>query len=514
MLKRFDFEYFMTIIVSMKKISAIFKHHSSFDLTVGKPLTKILLFMLPMLIGVIFQQMYSIVDTAIVGRSLGATALKGVSFTASICMLILGFTNGLTHGFSVIVSQRFGAHDDDGIRHAFAKGITMTVVLTAVLTVVAEFAAEPLLRALNTDEEVLPYSLSYLRVIFAGMLLGSLYNQFAATLRAIGDSFMPLMFLILSGFMNAGMDSLFIMVFDMGVWSAALATVIANGISALLTFIYLWIKYPRLRFGLCHLKPDFKQYANHLKLGVPLGLQSSIISIGMLFSQSALNTMTVTAQTAYAAASKIDGLATSMLNTCGNAAATFVGQNYGARRYDRIKTGIYRMLAFFACVSALLALFALTLYRPLVGIFIPAADQTREMFDYALTYLLCNSCCYFFLGTLCITRSSIQGMGRGTLALFAAAIEVAMRVSAAVIAINSGEFTVVCMNNAMSWVAANCMVVPAFLIILRKYTPLTGKCAAFIKLPNPSAPPRLPNPNMWSRRKTREYAPKYAVRYR
>lgn len=467
------------------------KHHraAAIDLTTGKPLSRILLFMLPMIIGNIIQQLYSLVDTIIVGQALGSDALAGVGSTGAASMLILGLVGGLATGFSVIVSQRCGAKDEEGMRRSFAVGITLMVAIVSALTVIALFVAKPMLTAMHTKEEFMPYAYDYIIVIFGGMLISAFNNLFGSILRAIGDSKIPLFLLIISCFINGGLDCLFVMGLDMGVTGAAIATLIASASSAILTFVYLWVRYPVLRIKLRHFRPDFKLYGHHLKLGLPMSLQMSVISIGMIFCQSALNTLSPTAVTAYVAACRIDGLATSILNSFGGGMAMYVGQNYGAKKYDRIKVGVARITVFAVCLALSITIFELSMYRPLIKLFISKSDQSEELFEYALKFLLLNSSFYITLGTLCITRGALQGMGRGTIALASGAAEVVMRVVISLIAMHFSSFLIVCLCNCMSWVAANAVLVPAFFLVLRKYTPVFGSVPQYAKLPNPSEIP-------------------------
>ncbi len=445
------------------------------DLTVGSPLKRILIFMLPMILGNFVQQLYSLVDSVIVGQAIGADALTGVGSTGSFSFMVLGFVSGLAQGFSVLISQRRGANDDDGMRKSFATGIVLMTAIVAVLTVAALFATKPMLVAMNTQEAFLPYAVEYITVIFGGMLLSGLSNLFGATLRAIGDSRVPLYLLIISCFLNAGMDCLFVMALGMGVQGAAIATVLANGITAVLTFIYLWWRYPVLRFKPSHFKPNARNYGVHLRLGIPMALQMSIISIGMIFGQIALNTMEKTAVTAYVAATKIDGIATSIINNSAAAVSVFVGQNYGAKRYDRIKTGVKQFILFSLCLCAGMCGIVLALHRPLVMLFISRADRTEKLFSYAFKYLVFNASFYVLLSTLCISRSSLQGMGRGTLTLFSAAAEVGIRVAVSMLAIRFASFDIVCLLNCSSWMIANCFLIPSFLVVLNKYIKLFRK---------------------------------------
>ena len=468
------------------------------DLTQGYPLKSILLFTLPIILGNFVQQLYSLVDSVIVGQALGAAALTGVGATGSFSFLILGFVSGLAGGFSVIISQRRGANDEEGMKASFATGITLTFVIVSVLTLVALLVTRPMLTAMHSKPEFFQYSFDYITVIFGGMLLSAFSNLFGSTLRAIGDSKVPLYFLIASCFLNAGMDCLFVIAFGMGVRGAALATVLANGLTAGATFVYLWIRYPALRFKSKHFKPNLKGYGVHLRLGFPMALQMSIISIGMIFGQTALNTMEPTAVTAYVAATKIDGIATSIINNSATALSMFVGQNYGAKRYDRIKLGFKQFTLFVAGVAVVLGGIVLALNRPLVMMFISRADRSDKLFDYAFRYALFNGGFYILLCTLCMARSSLQGMGRGTISLFSAAMEVSMRVAVSLIAMHYTNYTVVCLNNCTAWLGANIVLVPAFFIVLKKYIPIFGKskiCAETpetpqcdISISEPSAP--------------------------
>lgn len=450
-------------------------HKAAMDLTVGSPIKRLVLFMIPMVIGNFVQQLYSVVDTAVVGQTLGGAALSGVGSTGSLSFMILGFVSGLATGFSVLISQRRGAGDEEGMKKALATSVVLLLVLISALTAVALFTARPLLTVMNTKPEFMQFAVDYITVIFAGMLFSGFSNLFMCTLRAIGDSRVPLYFVALACVLNAGMDCLFIMACNMGVKGAALATVLANVITAAATFVYMWVRYPELRFGVRHFKPDLRAYGTHLKLGVPMAFQMSIISIGMLFGQSALNTMEDIAVTAYVAATRIDSISTAVLASFGGAVSMFVGQNFGAKKFDRIKQSSKQFSVFAIALSLALAAIVLGLNRPLVMLFIPAAERTEKLFDYAFKYLLLNAGFYFLLAVLQMSRSSLQGMGRGVLPLISAAAEVVSRVVISFIAIRYNSFVIVCLLNSLSWAGADLCLVPSFIIVLAKYVPMFGR---------------------------------------
>lgn len=449
------------------------KNRLSMDLTKGKPIKMIMLFMLPLLIGNIFQQLYSMADTIIVGRTLGSAALSGVGSTGALSFLILGFAQGLSSGFAVITSQRYGANDTDGVRRSIATSITLTLAINAVLTIIATSCALPLLKLMNTKAEFIDYAYQYIFVIFAGMLLNAFYNQFAQSLRAIGDSTAPLIFLIIACLVNIGLDFALIVGAKMGVRGAAVATLASQGFSALLTFIYMQVKYKALRLSLKDFKIDIKLWGVHIKLGLPMALQFSIISIGMIMNQTALNNLAPSMVTAYVAATKIDNIACAVIMTTGTAVGTFVGQNYGAEKYDRIKTGVRQSLIVSTAISIVLGVLLITLSTPFTKLFIDVKDQTPELFAHAKTYLIYNGAFYWLLGALAIYRSALQGMGHGLIILIAAAVEVVMRVSFALISIYAVKnvdmaFIFVCCANMMSWFGSDIILMPDYFLTLKK----------------------------------------------
>lgn len=234
-----------------------------------------------------------------------------------------------------------------------------------------------------------------------------------------------------------------------------------------------------------------RQYVLHLRLGLPMALQFSVISIGMIFSQTALNTMEPIAVTAYVAASKVDGIACSIINSTGAAAATYVGQNYGAKQYRRIKKGVGDLLILSFTASIALGVLVIGLYKPLTMMFLDKAAQSQELFSYALQYLAFNGGFYVLLACLVVCRSAIQGMGRGAVTLIAAAAEVAMRVGMAILAMNLQEYMIVCMCNCAAWLGSDIILLPSFLMILKKYVRLGKTRAKHIRMPNPSTVPMM-----------------------
>ena len=310
------------------------------DMTKGSPIKLIIQFMIPMCLGNIFQQFYNIADSIIAGQFLGVDALAAIGSTGSLIFLVTGWLNGLTSGFSVWVAQWFGARKTDRMRHFIAMSIYICVAFVVVMTVGLLAANEPILRLMNAPENLLDDISSYMVIIYAGLVVTCAYNALAAVLRALGDSKSPLYFLIVSAVINVVLDIAFIVIFHMGVEGCAYATVIAQGISALLCLVYIIKKFPVLRLK----KEDFRFSVNTVKkllgLGIPMGLQFSITAIGTIIVQGAINVYGAVYMAGFSAAGKIQNIICTVFVAFGATIATYVGQNRGAGKMDRVKQGV------------------------------------------------------------------------------------------------------------------------------------------------------------------------------
>ena len=280
------------------------------DLTSGKPLKQIMKFALPIFIGNVFQQLYSMVDTIIVGNTLGEAALAGVGATSAISFLVIGFVQGMTAGFSVKTSQYFGSRDEYNVKRSVATSFMLCAVLTVILTLISVFTTMPLLKLMKTPDEVIQYSYDYIVIIYAGLFATVFYNMVSSILRALGDSKVPLLFLIMASVINVGVDLLFIVVFKMGVAGAGWATVLSQLLSAIACLIYMFKKYDILKIKKEHFKTSWRFCYQHLAIGLPMALQYSIIAIGIMVQQSAVNVLGTRYVSAYTAATKIDTLVT------------------------------------------------------------------------------------------------------------------------------------------------------------------------------------------------------------
>lgn len=446
------------------------------DLTKGNPFKLILLFTLPVLVGCIFQQLYSMVDTIIVGKTVNTAAFTGVGLTGPISFLILGFVNGLTSGFAVRVAQRFGAGDETGVRRAAAMSFLLCVLMTVLLTAIAVPLTAPLLRLMNTPEEYFDYAYYYLSTIFWGMGATVFYNILAGVLRALGDSKTPLFFLILAAVLNIALDFAFIVGFRMHYCGAALATVGSQLLSGAACLVYMLKRYPMLRLKREDWKWDWRLAGGHIAIGLPMALQFSITAIGCMVQQTALNGLNDSlpgAVTAYAAASKIDALATQSFAALGTAMATYAGQNYGAGDFARIRKGVLVGMIYMLVSAVIGIVVCVGLAEPLMRLFLTTDGSTdagvgfAEMLAYGRQYLLFQSLCYVFLGTIFVYRNTLQGIGQSTVAMFAGVTEVAGRVTASLVFVHFWGFTGICLSNSSAWMAADIFLVITYYIIMR-----------------------------------------------
>ena len=446
------------------------------DLTKGNPFKLILLFALPVFIGCVFQQLYNMADTVIVGKTVNTAAFTGVGLTGPISFLILGFVNGLTSGFSVRVAQRFGAGDEKGVRVAAAMSFMLCVIITALLTAIAVPLTAPLLRLMDTPAEYFDYAYSYLSTIFWGMGATVFYNILAGVLRALGDSKTPLVFLIVAAVLNIALDFAFIVGFKMHYCGAALATIVSQLLSGAACLVYMLKGDPILRLKREDWKWNWRLAGGHIAIGLPMALQFSITAIGCMVQQTALNGLNDSlpgAVTAYAAASKIDALATQTFAALGTAMATYAGQNYGAGDYTRIRKGVFVGMIYTLASAALGIVVCVGLAEPLMYLFLTTDGNTDagvgfgQMLAYGKQYLLFQSLCYVLLGTIFVYRNTLQGIGKSTVSMFAGVTEVAGRVIASLLFVSLWGFTGICLSNSTAWLAADLFLVITYFVVMR-----------------------------------------------
>ena len=395
-------------------------------LTEGTPWKQILLFSIPIFWGNIFQLLYSLVDTKIVGSTLGTEALAAVGSVSTLHTLMTGFLNGLTLGFSLITAMCFGADNMKRLKKSFAMTIGLGVLTTTVLVVALMFVLQPLLHLLNVPEEQFAMSYAYISVLIVGLFATVLYNLCANTLRAIGDSLTPLLFLILATVSNIGLDYLFILEFHMGVQGAAYATVLAQLISVVLCFVRIFRKFPILHLQKSDFRPEKGLIVEMYKSGLSMGLMSCLVSIGTIMLQSAINTFGTTVIVAHTAARKVFEIMSLPMSVLGSAMATYCGQNYGAKRFDRIRQGIRASLLIAAIWSVAVFIICHTVEGALIRFVASTTDA--EVIYWGSMYLKVDMSFIIVCGVIVILRNSMQGFGDRVIPVFSSCIELAGKI--------------------------------------------------------------------------------------
>lgn len=422
------------------------------DMTVGNPTKLILSFAIPMLIGNIFQQLYNMVDTMIVGRFVGVTALAGVGSTGSMNFLVLGFMIGITSGFSIVISQYFGAGDEEKLRKSVAMSTYLSLFITLIVTTLSLLFTRPLLELMQTPSDIIGYAYSYISIIFGGIVVALLFNLLSAILRALGDSKTPLYFLVIASVINIILDLVFIINFSMGVAGAAFATVISQGVSCILCFFYIKKKCVILKMQRSDWVLDIPLCKQLLRLGLPNAFQCSITAVGVMVLQSTINGLGSTIVAAYTAASKVEQLAMQPSMTIGLAMGTYAAQNLGAGKYERIRLGVRKsiMISFIICIGG--GLFVSLFGSTLTTLFV-SSDQ-QEVILASQHYLNTVSLFFFVLGLLFIYRSTLQGLGNAIIPFWSGVIELVMRVGVALILSQMIGFTGICLAGPFAWTGA------------------------------------------------------------
>ena len=436
------------------------------DMMIGNPMKIILLFSIPVLLGNLFQQFYNMVDTMIVGQYLGEDALAAVGSTGCIMFLVLGFANGIAQGFGVMVSHAFGAKDFKRLQHYVALSLMLTAIVSAVLSVITVIGSRQLLLWLNTPENIVGLADSYIRVIFGGILCTMAYNVASGILRGIGDSKTPLYFLIFSSALNIVLDIFLIVVVKMGTAGAAYATVISQGVAAVLCFIVMFRKHDILRTSREDYFWDNQGILRMLSIGIPMALNYSITAIGTMILQSAVNVFGSSTVAAFTAASKVSSIATQTFPTLGTAMATYCGQNLGAGKYKRIYQGMRQ--AFYLCfvAAAIAALICCCAGPFMLKWFI--SNPSTETMSAAMQYLYAISGFMIPLGWIFIYRNGLQGLDHGFIPMLSGVVELVSRFAVIAVAAKPCGYLGVCFADPAAWLVTGIMLLIAYLVWKRQ----------------------------------------------
>lgn len=446
------------------------------DMTRGKPLKLIIAFALPMLLGNAFQQLYSLVDTAVVGKVLGMEALAAVGAAGWLDWMVLGCLIGLTTGFSIVVSQRFGAGDIPGLRRAIAMACGLAVASAVILLALSLSLGPKALVWMNTPPEALPLSVAYVTVIFAGLPVSMAYNLFSAILRALGNSRTPLVAMIISSIVNVVLDLVFVAGLHWGVRGAAGATVIGQGCAALFCLMSL-AKIDFIRPHRADWRPHMPTIRELLRLSLPVAGQNTVVSIGGLVLQAIANGFGVAFVAGFSAAAKIQGLLEMTGISLGSAMATYAGQNLGARAHGRIREGVRQALLVTIAMAVIWGTVGVLFGRQLTLLFISAdAAAVDDVIASSMLYLRTSCATLTFLFALFILRSTLQGMGDAVFPILSAFGQVAMRIGMGLLLPRFLGGWGVCIADASAWVSAAIMLYFAYRARINRLDP-EGRCA-------------------------------------
>ena len=436
------------------------------DMTSGNPLRLIIGFAIPMFLGMLFQQFYSMVDTVIVGKFLGVGPLAGVGSTSSLNFLVIGFCTGVCNGFAIPVSQMFGAKRDSELRRFVANSAWLCVIFSVVITTAIVACCRPLLTLMHTPEDIFEYAYVYIVIIFLGIPTTFLYNVTAAIIRSLGDSRSPVVFLAIASGINIVLDIVFIVAFHMGVAGPALATVISQGISGLLSLFYMKKKFEILRIS----KEEWKMRGSYMKtlcyMGIPMGLQYSVTAIGTLVIQAAINgfgSMTVAGVTA---AQRINAFISCPIEAIGATMAPYSGQNMGAGKLDRVGKGLRDASLLGFVISAVLFVFVLLTGKQLSLLFLDTADA--QVVAYSYQFLVFTAAGYCLLVLVNTVRFTIQGMGFSVFAITSGVLEMIARSLAGLVVVPLIGYTGICLAHPMAWIFADAFLIPAFFYCKKK----------------------------------------------
>ncbi|MBR2068465.1 MAG: MATE family efflux transporter [Candidatus Gastranaerophilales bacterium] len=439
---------------------------STKDLTKDNPLKLILAFMLPIFAGNLFQLLYNFTDAVIVGRALGVEALGAVGVTTPLIFMVISFVFATTQGFSVVLAQKFGAEQFDLVKKSYASSILLSGILAVFITLLILPNTVLFLKFLNTPSEILDMANSYLSIIFGGLFATIFYNMLSNTIRALGDSKTPLYFLILSSVLNIVLDLLFVVKLNFSVAGAAWATVVSQIISGVLCLILMCLKFPVLKLNLNDWKLDWKFLYEHIRIGIPMGIQISILSMGKIILQYVLNGFGTNAIAAFTTGMRVDQIFYQIYLALGITMANYTAQNHGAGKISRIKKGaeismrLVLLITIFSVV--VLGFFA----DEIASLFMETSNQ--EVVELAALYLHIIMIFLFFLGTLLVFRNILQGIGEVGAPLLSGVVELIVRGGAAIFLGYYFNYTGICFATPLAWLAGALVLFGGYKLSLKR----------------------------------------------
>lgn len=436
------------------------------DMTVGNPAKLILFFTLPLLAGNIFQQLYGFVDTLIVGRFLGVEALAAVGCTGCLMFLLVGCIIGLTAGLTIITGQRFGAKDYEGVRRSAAACVEITMVMSAITAFIGAYFAREILVIMDTPPEILENAIDFITIVVGGSPVFALFIVGANLVRALGDSRHPTMFLAASLTINIILEPVFLLVLERGIPGAGEAMILSQALGALIAWSYIWhsVDVLRIQRGDWRLSWDFLW--QHIRVGIPMAFQTSIIAIGAVILQIALNGLGPVAVASYSAAQKVETIAMMPMMSFGIAMAAYTAQNYGAKKLARIKKGVNQCIMMSGTFSILVGIFNIFCGSYLMQLFV--GDAEPQVIEYGQIYLTTTGCAYWILALLFIYRNTLQALGKSFVPTFAGVMELVMRAFVAIGLVDSLGFWGATLASPAAWLGSCVPLSIAYYYTLRK----------------------------------------------
>ena len=438
------------------------------NMTEGKPLPLIVSFALPLMMGNVFQQLYTVVDTMVVGKALGVSALAALGAADWLNWLMLGIIQGLTQGFAILMAKEFGARQYGSLRQVVGNSTVLAAISSVVFLAVGMWYARPVLELMDTPAEVMDGALLYLRIMYLGIPIVMAYNLLACILRSLGDGQTPLNAMIVASFTNIALDLLFVLVFRWGIAGAAIATLIAQFVSSLYCLWYIR-KLDILALSRSDFRIQLPLAKQLLILGTPMAFQNALIAIGGLFVQRVVNALGVIFMAGFTATNKLFGILEIAATSYGYAMITYVGQNLGARKPDRIRKGMSAAVIVAVLTSLVISAVMLIFGKAILSLFISGTpEEVAETLRVAYYYLSLMSICLPVLYVLHVTRSAIQGMGNTVMPMVSGIAELAVRmVCAVVMPMLLGDMGIL-YSEVLAWVGAVCVLIPSYLVCIKK----------------------------------------------
>lgn len=426
----------------------------------------IFLYTIPLLLGNFFQQFYSFIDTLIVGKTISVNALASVGATGGLTALVIGFAQGITSGLAILTARKYGAGDMKGVSKSFASGIIISLAITVIFTLIAVLIAYPLLVIMQTPKELIHDSFIFLEIIFAGIFSFVGFDFLGNTMRALGDTRVPLFFLIISTVLNIVLELVFILVFHLGVAGAGLATVTAQTITFVVLYFYIRKKIPYLILSRSDFKIDKAEIKELLGISMPMGFQSSIIAIGSIILQFMLNTLGADAVAAYTVAGRIEQIATLPAMSFGISLVNYTAQNLGAKKFKRILRGVKEGAILSIGSSAIIGIL-LVFFGESISTLFMNGNQPKILHLIQIYYYF-NGTMYFVLSILFIVRYTLQGLGNQKAPTIAGIAELLMRVFASVVLIKAFGFIGAAMANPLAWIGSTLVLISTWNLTIKQ----------------------------------------------